>query len=93
MRESISVTTNVKILGLTFSSDLSWYSHIDKIINACKKDTHAIKLLSQYLDIDDLTKIVHSKVLYKLWYAAPVWLSKKSFQAKRNISSRLSCKR
>jgi hypothetical protein len=27
------------------------------------------------LDIDDMTKIVHARVLSKLWYAAPVWLS------------------
>ena len=79
---NIAVTTNVKILGLTFSSDLSWYSHIVKITNTCKKDTHAIKLLSQYLDIDDLTKTVHAKVLSKLWYAAPVWLSKSILKQK-----------
>jgi hypothetical protein len=67
---------------LTFSSDISWYSHIVKITNTCKKDTHAIKLLSQYLDIDDLTKIVHAKVLSKLSYAPSVWLSKSVLKQK-----------
>ena len=82
MGENVSVSKNVKILGLTFSSDLSWYAHIEKITNTCKKDSHAIKLLRQYLDIDDLTKIVQAKVLSKLWYAAPVWLSKNILKQK-----------
>ncbi len=34
------------------------------------------------MDIDDLTKIVHAKVLSKLWYAAPVWLSKSILKQK-----------
>jgi hypothetical protein len=34
------------------------------------------------LDIDDLTKIVHAKVLSLVWYAAPVWLSKSVIKQK-----------
>ena len=82
MGENILVAPNVKILGLTFSSDLSWHAHIEKITNTCKKDSHAIKLLRQYLDVDELTKIVQAKVLSKLWYAAPVWLSKNILKQK-----------
>ena len=63
MGENILVAPNVKILGLTFSSDLSWHAHIEKITNTCKKDSLAIKLLRQYLDVDELTKIVQAKVL------------------------------
>lgn len=82
MGENVLVSKSVKILGLTFSYDLSWYTHIEKITNTCKKDSHAIKLLRQYLDIDDLTRIVQAKVLSKLWYAAPVWMSKSILKQK-----------
>ena len=54
--ENISVAPSVKILGVTFSSDISWHTHIEKITSTCKKDSHAIKLLRQYLDVDVLTK-------------------------------------
>jgi hypothetical protein len=80
MGETISVTKNVKIHSLNFSSDQCWYLHIVKITNTWRKD--ASKLLGQYLDIDDMTKIVLSKVLSKLWYAAPVWLSKSVLKQK-----------
>lgn len=34
------------------------------------------------MDVDELTKIVQAKVLSKLWYAAPVWLSKNILKQK-----------
>ena len=45
---------------------------LKKIPNTCKNDSHAIKLLRQNLDVDELTIIVQAKVLLKLWDAAPV---------------------
>ena len=56
MEENISVAPSVTILRLTFSSDPSWHVHIEKKYHqTCKKDSHAIKLLRQYLDVDELT--------------------------------------
>ena len=48
MGENILVAPNVKILGLTFSSDLSWHAHIEKNHQymqkrlSCYKTTKAI---------------------------------------------------
>ena len=50
MGGNVSTNANIKNLGLNFSSDLSWYSRIEKVTTACKKDSHAKRLLSQYLD-------------------------------------------
>jgi hypothetical protein len=49
MGENVLISKSVKILELTFSYDLPWYTHIEKITNTCKKDSHAIKLLKNTL--------------------------------------------
>jgi hypothetical protein len=66
----------------TFSLDLNWFRHIEKITNICEKYSGAIKLLRQYLDINELVKIVRKKIMSKLLYAVPVWLSESILRQK-----------
>ena len=66
----------MKILGFQFSSDLSWSHHIKKVCETIKRDSHAIRMLSKYLNSEQLTYIARSKVLSKAWYGGPLRLSR-----------------
>ena len=74
-KQNITTQQNIKILGFTFSHDLTWRNHIIKVCDNMKKDTHASKVIGKLLDREQLTSIARAKVLSKAWYGAPLWAS------------------
>ena len=72
--ENICSKNQIKILGVTFDSKLTWFNHIQNTILKCKKTLQAIKLIARYFTIDEKLNIVTSLFYSRLYYGAEVWL-------------------
>ena len=70
----VTSKTEIKILGVTFDSKLSWSEHINKTILKCRKTLQAIKIISQYFTIDEKINIITSLFYSRMYYGAEVWL-------------------
>ena len=72
--EIIQSKKEIKILGVTFDSKLSWSSHINITLLKCRKTLQAIKIISKYFTIDEKINIVTSLFYSKMYYGSEIWL-------------------
>ena len=66
-------TKTHKHLGLTLSSNLSWSSHIDSILNSVAPTADVLKKLKYQVDKESLEKIYFSFIRPKLGYGNYIW--------------------
>ena len=66
-------TKTHKHLGLTLSSNLSWSSHIDSILNSVAPMADVLKKLKYQVDKESLEKIYYSFIRPKLEYGNYIW--------------------
>ena len=71
---NVTSKNTIKVLGVLFDSKLNWAAHIENTIQKCKKTLQAIRLISDYFNIDERLNIVTSLFYSKLYYGADVWL-------------------
>ncbi len=70
----IERTDSAKILGVTISSDLTWNTHVDNIVNKASKRLYMMYQLKRAgINQADLTTIYLSVIRPVLEYACPVW--------------------
>jgi hypothetical protein len=50
--EKVSQEKSMKYLGVTFSEDLSWHEHIDKIISKINQRLGVLRRIKDFLDLD-----------------------------------------
>src|SRR6218665_3840258 len=66
--------SELKILGVLFTNDLSVTSHVDDIISKCASYTHALRILrANGLQDNALFTVCNATVISSLLYAAPAW--------------------
>ena len=70
---SIKSVTSHKHLGLTFSSDGTWNTHIDEIISKASKRLNLIRKLKFKVDRKSLEKMYFSFIRPVLEYADVIW--------------------
>jgi hypothetical protein len=68
--KNIETVLSHKHLGMTFSSDLSWNEHIEKVINSCSKYLNILKFLKYKADRKTLDCIYTSFIRSKLEYGS-----------------------
>jgi hypothetical protein len=69
----LSTATNVKYLGIIFSSDCTWSSHITNVFSKCLKLIFVIKrLVKLHVSYDIIRTFVNSCVLPVILYCSPV---------------------
>ena len=66
-------TTTHKHLGLTFSNNLSWSSHISNIVKSVSPMVDVLKKLKYCLDKDSLERIYFSFIRPKIEYGCQIW--------------------
>jgi len=76
--DDISFTSkqSMNILGVTFDNALTWSEHINNAINKTKSLIFGLRRLRFYLTTEELLNLVSSLGFSKLYYGAPVWLSR-----------------
>ena len=72
--ENVESKKEIRILGVTFDTKLSWSSHINLMILKCKKTLQAIKLIAKNFTIDEKINIITSLFYSRMYYGAEVWL-------------------
>jgi Reverse transcriptase (RNA-dependent DNA polymerase) len=70
---ALPVVSSLRILGVTFSNDLSWRAHHDAVRKKVASMTGVIHRFGHVLNIDCRKKIVHAFVLPHMRYCLPIW--------------------
>ena len=64
----------MKILGVTFRSDLRASGHVDEVLEACSRSLYALRVLRTHgLPADALHVVTKATTVARLMYAAPAW--------------------
>jgi len=71
---SINFVSEIKLLGVIFSSDLKWDSHVDFIIRIATRRLYALRILSNIINKYNLILIFHSLVRSVLEYCTVVFV-------------------
>lgn len=66
----------MKVLGVVFDLKLSWTAHINETVSKLSKVQFGIRCLRKCFDLNELLGLVTSLGMSKLYYGAPVWLSR-----------------
>jgi len=80
----------MKVLGVTFDNKLDWSSHINDVITKVTKVQFGIRCIKKYFTLNELLDLVTSLGLSKLYYGAPVWLSRSLHSANQKKLLRAS---
>lgn len=65
----------IQILGLTFSSDLTWEIQANQAIGKAKRAANGLRQLAKYIDKEKMLQLATAFGYSKMYYGAPVWLS------------------
>jgi len=74
--EIIKSKNSMKVLGVIFDKKLNWSDHINYAINKTKAINFGIYKLKKYFETGELLTLITSLGMSKLYYGAPVWLSR-----------------
>jgi len=69
----IKTKDNMNILGINFSQNLKWDTHVIKNINNCQRTLHGLKVIRKYFDTKKFQQITTSLLFSKLFYAFEIW--------------------
>ena len=70
----IHLSSQVKILGVTFDSDLTFESQISNLVKTCNFDLHGIQVARDFFPNDILVSTVTHEVLSRLDYCNSLFL-------------------
>ena len=65
---------SINVLGVTFDSKLQWGDHITNAINKSRKSLHAIRLITKYLQKNEIKQLLTSNFYSQLYYNCEIWL-------------------
>ena len=68
-----SIVNELKLLGVIFSPNLSWYPHFTSLYCRCSKRLYILRVLKTTLSHDDLWLVYDSLIDSLLLYAAPLF--------------------
>lgn len=84
----IARTTIIKILGVTFTGNLSMSDHVQNVLNSCSQTLYALKTLRAHgLPAVALQNIYRSVILAKVMYASSAWSGFMSQTDRQRIDS------
>ena len=71
--KKVSQEKSMKYLGVTFSEDLSWHKHIDKMISKINQRLGVLRRIKDFLDLDTRYILYMSLILPLFDYADTIW--------------------
>ena len=72
IESDITLQSDIKILGIMFSEDLSWNGHVDKIVKKANQSMYIIRRLKAILSKQQLAQIYNTVILGALEYNSPL---------------------
>jgi len=85
----INQSSNIKILGVQFSSNLSWSCHVNNTIKKYNSLGYTLKYLDKILSRRDHKRIIESHFCSVLFYGSPVWAGCLSYSDLRRVNALL----
>lgn len=86
------VSSNLNILGVTFSSNLDWDAHVDRITKSASRRIHVLRRIKSFPSVSkkDLLRVYEGFILSTLEYNAPLFtgISKKNGEKLEKIRKR-----
>ena len=73
MGVKVPCSKTIKILGITFQSNLRWESLIKNTLNSANSLMYAFRYLNNKLTRPQFRQIIHAHYISKIAYAMPVW--------------------
>ena len=70
---NIDLVSNIKILGVTFSSDVKWKLHFNRVTVAASRRLHFLRCLRVLTTKDKLFAVFHASILAVILYASPLF--------------------
>ena len=71
--KAIPERPNIKVVGVTFSSDLTWTGHINSVVSKAKRSLFLLRRASLVLNPTALCTIYKSHVRSRMEYCCPLW--------------------
>jgi len=88
----------IKILGITFTSNLKWNRHVNLVISKCNRMSYMLRFLRLHLNAEQHRRVIFSHFLSVLLYCSSVWAGCVSYQDNRRLNTliykviRLNCR-
>ena len=81
----IPPTDSMKILGLIFSSDLSWTKNVNKSINSANSLLYAFRYLNRKVTRKQFCNLIQAHFVSRLSYASQVWSGNLTYSARKRL--------
>jgi hypothetical protein len=72
-QNTISSSTSMNVLGITFDSKLQWSKQVANVVKKSTKALHAIRLIRPYFSFSELRSLITSNFYSILYYNSEVW--------------------
>jgi len=83
----IKSQSHLKVLGITFDSNLKWDMHVENTVNKCRSLLYSLRYLRRHLNVKDLSKIVKAQIVSILSYGSPAWYHRLNYHLRLKIRS------
>jgi len=97
-KATIQSSTQIKILGVHFSSNLSWKTHARQTLLKCNRLSYMLRYLAIFLKKEQHRRVLHSHFFSIMFYCSSVWAGCLSYQDVRRFNTlvmktiRLNCR-
>jgi len=68
-------TTTMKVLGLTFQTDMKWNFHVNTVLKKIQSKLSMLRKIRRNLDLQDYLKVATAQLYSILYYGSPVWMN------------------
>jgi hypothetical protein len=72
--QKITTGRTIKVLGITFSYNLGWSAHVEKMVSKAASISNRIKFIRQTLSQEQTLKVLTSYYYASIYYGSAVWL-------------------
>ena len=71
---SIKNSTEEKLLGVKFDSNLSFENHVTSLCKKASQKLHALAGISRYMDLNKLTNLMKAFITSQFSYCPLIWM-------------------
>ena len=69
----IPESVSAKVVGLTFTANLSWKAHVRKVVTSAKRSLYFIRRIAPYIHPSAICSLYKSHIRSTMEYLSPIW--------------------